>query len=386
MFYRLPPAGDRIVLQSVSSPDEILRGSLGAYAHRFYNSGTSALAAALIAAIKLGPKPKPEVLIPAYTCPALVSAALFAGARPVLVDFEPNRPWMDLGDLQRKISSQTVAVIAVHLFGIPERLSQIKEITNTAKISLIEDSAQYLPLLYDPPWIGDFIVLSLGRGKPASLLHGGAVLTKDPSYRLALPKPTASGKPQWLQTLQFTVKVWIYNVLRFPFLYWLPASLPFLRVGETRFEPLHSIIGADQVLLDNLGAALAAYRRYTDQAQTQIAEIFAHIQSPIIVDLPRQCCGRALPRLLRYPILITNEAMRNTLFNALSAEGLGVSKMYPSTLPHIPGLQHIVAQQESLTNAEEFSHNVLTLPTHTGVKPWHLKHMNDIFEKLLPHG
>lgn len=52
---------------------------------------------------------------------------------------------MSLWELGAKISPRTVAVIAVHLFGIPERLTEIGQIARDANLILIEDSAQYMP-------------------------------------------------------------------------------------------------------------------------------------------------------------------------------------------------------------------------------------------------
>ena len=73
-------------LQDVFSP----------YTPRYFDSGTAALGAAIIAAIKLKGVDVPQVVLPANGCPDLVSAVIFAGAMPVLIDLEPERASLDL--------------------------------------------------------------------------------------------------------------------------------------------------------------------------------------------------------------------------------------------------------------------------------------------------
>jgi dTDP-4-amino-4,6-dideoxygalactose transaminase len=381
MFYRLPPAGDPIVSQPVSSPGKVLKDFFSDYTHRFYDSGTSALAAALIAAIKVSPKPNPEVLIPAYTCPALVSAALFAGARPVLVDLEPDRPWMNLEDLKRKISPQTVAVIAVHLFGIPERLSMIEEITKSATIFLVEDSAQYIPEKGRASWRGDFVILSFGRGKPVSLLGGGAVLAKTPVLSDALPVDEAA-KGMGARTATFRSRIWLYNAFLSPRLYWLPTALPFLHLGETRFTPLRALAAPGSFVADVLPRVLDAYKRRPRDLQEALSGVLTRFESRRLIDLPKACCGESIPRLVRYPLLVSDTALRNRLFEVLDRAGLGVSKMYPATLRKIPGLEKTFPEI-SLPNAERFAGGVLTLPLHSGVTAASLRKIDRVFGKVL---
>ncbi|MEO1172677.1 MAG: DegT/DnrJ/EryC1/StrS family aminotransferase, partial [Myxococcota bacterium] len=120
---RLRPVGDRISTERRSvEPRELFPT---AHSSAFYSSGTSALAAAVQLAVKDGPA-HPEVLIPAYGCPALVAAVEHAGARPRLVDLEADRPWMSLDALRAAHSPRVAAVVAVPFLGIPERLSTTK--------------------------------------------------------------------------------------------------------------------------------------------------------------------------------------------------------------------------------------------------------------------
>jgi dTDP-4-amino-4,6-dideoxygalactose transaminase len=380
MFYRLPPVGEAIPRGSARDGEDAEK-LFAPYGCKFYASGTQALAAAVMAAIKLKGIGSPEVLLPAYSCPALVSAVLYAQARPILVDLEKNRPWMDLDQLAGKICQRTTAIIAVHLFGIPERLRSIAELSKQAGAFLVEDSAQCLPPL-DNRTASDFVVLSFGRGKPVSLLHGGTVLATRSQTRESLVA-TPQKQSGLLDSAAFNAKAGLYNLFRSPSLYWIPATLPFMRLGETRFEPLASIDPMDQPAMKRLPAAVNAYRRTRCESQYLTAQMVSGFAREALIDLPRVCCDNDVPRLLRYPLLVTSSNTRNLLLHGLSTAGLGASSMYATTLPRISGLEQILADQGPFPNAEEFSRALITLPTHAGVKSADIHAMEHILEKTL---
>ena len=207
----------------------------------FYQSGTSALAAALTA-VKLShanTKSLTEVLLPAYTCPDLISAVVHAGLTPVLIDLEPDSCWMSLNDIENAISERTIAIIAVRFLGIAERMNALRTICDRHNITLIEDSAQGFPVTQpENYWQGDLAIVSFGRGKPVNMLSGGAVITFKPGLKEHLPsanKNTANTKA----ATAYLIKALLYNLLIKPWAYGLAIRLPGLNVGETVYEPLN---------------------------------------------------------------------------------------------------------------------------------------------------
>jgi dTDP-4-amino-4,6-dideoxygalactose transaminase/RimJ/RimL family protein N-acetyltransferase len=136
-------------------------------------SGLSALRLSLLA---LGVRPSDEVIVPAYSCVALANAALAIGAIPVPVDVS-DRDWnIDCRQVEEAISERTGAIIAVHTFGLPAGIRQLK----ASGIPVIEDCAHALGLNSDGVLLGsqgDAAVCSFYATKLIGSGEGGAVLT-----------------------------------------------------------------------------------------------------------------------------------------------------------------------------------------------------------------
>lgn len=99
-------------------------------------SGTAALVLALKA---LGIESNDEVILPAYVCKNVMDAVFSVEATPVLCDI--GSTWnMTAESVSEKISAETKAIIAVHIYGIPADVKAISELG----ISIIEDRCQYV--------------------------------------------------------------------------------------------------------------------------------------------------------------------------------------------------------------------------------------------------
>lgn len=382
MFYQLPPAGDPIVLHQAAANAEGLQQLFLPWSPRFYASGTAALGASIRTALGLSRVKVPEVILPAYGCPDLVSAALFAGARPVLVDLEPDRPWLDLDRVASQITPSTVAIVAVNLFGIPERLAVLRELIGPRPILLIEDSAQAFPTgPASDTWQGDLVVLSFGRGKPVTLLGGGAALYRDSVLGDLLPPAKHVDDPEE-SNRRFRVLARLYNLMSHPGMYWIPHGLPFLHLGETRYHPLSAVQPMSSSRLRLLAGNIEAYRRRDQHTQYQLAAMLAESDEEMgyLINLPRICGLDAHSRLLRYPLLVA-PGRRDPLLRLLNKQGLGATGMYPSALPLIKGLEYLLQDQGPFPAAEAFARRIVTLPVHSRVRARDVESMGRILRQ-----
>jgi len=158
-----------------------------AYVHSAYaiavNSGTSALHVAMLAA---GVGPGDEVITVPFTFVATVAAIEYTGAKPVLVDIDPEYYTMDPGALEAVITPRTKAIIPVHLFGQPADMDPIMEIARRHGVTVIEDAAQAHGAEYRgrrAGSIGDIGCFSFYPGKNLGAYgEGGAAVTSDPQH------------------------------------------------------------------------------------------------------------------------------------------------------------------------------------------------------------
>ena len=116
-------------------------------------SGTDALILALRAC---GVQAGDEVLLPTYTFVATGSAVSALGAKPVFVDIRPETYNLDPSELERRVTSRTRAIIAVHLYGLAADMDPILAFAKSRKLPLIEDCAQAIGALYKSRRAGFF--------------------------------------------------------------------------------------------------------------------------------------------------------------------------------------------------------------------------------------
>jgi dTDP-4-amino-4,6-dideoxygalactose transaminase len=380
MWWRdLPPAGNPIEWRGSSQALPVFQG----YRAFYVNSGTAALALALIVARARHPTiDRPEVILPGYACPDLVAAAVYAGLTPVLADIGANDPGYDLISLQQVLSDRVVAVVAVNFLGIRERLSQLQECLLTyPQAMLIEDNAQWFPEpLPDAPLTRGAVCLSFGRGKPVSLLGGGALLLDEsleiPDTFMQLADTqltdTQSIAPAQAAGRLYLPKVLAYNALLNPNLYGLISRNRWIKLGRTVFKPLLSISALDETRKALLPANVGSYLR-----RSRDAEYFLQQALPTAVDFCAHLNDRR-GRLLRYPVLCESAQQREKLLAQLQAAGLGASAMYRQMLPTIEGVEGRVVVRVTLNGSRVFAQRLLTLPLHAGVRSHQLQQMATI--------
>ena len=102
-------------------------------------SGTDALVIALRA---VGVGPGDEVIVPAYTFFASAGAVMLVGAKPVFVDILPDTYCLNVYQISERITSNTKAIIPVHLYGHPADMAPLLEIAHSYNLKVIEDNAQ----------------------------------------------------------------------------------------------------------------------------------------------------------------------------------------------------------------------------------------------------
>lgn len=117
------------------------------------SNGTSSL---FVAFKVLELKEKDEIILPTYTCSALLNAIYMANLMPVLVDISPIDFNISLEDLKTKITSRTKAILVTHTFGVPMDLPKLLKFN----IPIIEDCAVSLGSKIKNKYAGNFGICS----------------------------------------------------------------------------------------------------------------------------------------------------------------------------------------------------------------------------------
>jgi len=108
-------------------------------------NGTDALQIAMMA---LGFKSGDEIIIPVHTYVATAEVIALLGLIPVFIDVDENTFNIDARQLESKITSKTVAIVPVHLYGQCADMEMILKIAADHNLKVIEDAAQALSADY----------------------------------------------------------------------------------------------------------------------------------------------------------------------------------------------------------------------------------------------
>jgi perosamine synthetase len=117
------------------------------------SNGTTALHLALIT---LGIKSGDEVIVPDLTFAATINAVLHANATPVVVDIEEDSWCINPNEIEKAITSNTKAIVPVHLYGQPCDMDSIISIAKKYNLKVIEDCAEAHGSTYKGRKVGSF--------------------------------------------------------------------------------------------------------------------------------------------------------------------------------------------------------------------------------------
>lgn len=141
------------------------------------SNGTAALHCACIAA---GIGPGDEVITTPITFAASANCALYCGARPVFADIDPDTYNIDPESIEKCITRNTKAVVAVDFTGQVVKVKEIREICDKHHLIFIEDAAHSIGSKYNGEMVGslaDMTCMSFHPVKTVTSGEGGAILT-----------------------------------------------------------------------------------------------------------------------------------------------------------------------------------------------------------------
>lgn len=145
------------------------------------NSWTAAAHTALMA---LGVGPGDEVITSVMTFCATANIIEHVGAKPVLVDVEPDTLNLDPAHVAEKVTDKTKVIMPVHYAGHPAEMDTLEAIASKCGIKIVEDAAHALPASYKGRMIGsgrNLVGFSFYATKNLTTSEGG-MLTGDADF------------------------------------------------------------------------------------------------------------------------------------------------------------------------------------------------------------
>lgn len=339
LFYSLRPAGYNIPASAIiralksmgtNANDPILapiRDFLKIKNVLYLSSGRAALWLILKTLSRMNPGRR-QVIIPAYTCPAVASAVLKADLRPVLCDINTVDFGFSISEFQEKIKKDTLAVVLVHLFGYPANIRQLQDCCRAYDVYMIEDAAQgFGNSLLDSPecrlgLLGDAGFFSFGRGKPLSILHGGILaIHSEEVFQIAWQIYKELDPAEENSCLKYLVMLSAYAFFSNPYLYWIPQRIPSLHLGETIFEPDFAITKG----LEVAGLVINETVKSSEQDKVIRSKNSYWFARNLNYDSGLEWPPSPEYPYLRYPLIVPNRKMRDHILDNLVSHGTGAA-------------------------------------------------------------
>ncbi len=418
----LPPAGAPLPLsnaiRSLAAPlrAELTEKQLCAKLARLFqvqhvqlsHSGRSALSRILKALHKCYPlaeqKERTQVLIPAYVSYSVPSAVVQAGFQVRLYDIDPHTLGPDLDSVQKALSEKTLAVVLCHQFGLVYDGAPLLRMAQEKGTFMVDDAAQVMGGMMGKDYagtMGHVGLFSLSRGKAVTAVEGGIILVPRGSESTRIEQAlqqeqhdefssaiAAQQSPQQLalSSGKTFLKALALLLLRHPLLYTLPASLPWLQIGASIFEP-HFPQGAMCPFSMGLCSQALALMEQSHGKRRSKAALYGNILQKNSSLRPIPPLSHTRPVYVRYPLLPSpgKEACIQEILQhdaGRTAKRLGISRGFPSALCAVPPLQPHMTQEDirqgaaAFAGAQHAAQHLITLPTHDSVRRQDVDNIN----------
>lgn len=308
------------------------------------NSCTAALHLALRAInIKAGD----EVIVPDLTFAATANAAIFCGAKPVFADIDEKTFNISPQDIVERITPRTKAIVPVHYGGQPCDMTEILEIAEDHRLSIVEDCAHSLGSEYKGQQTGSFGIagcFSFYPTKMITTLEGGMATTNDEKAAEKMRILREHGMSRTAFDRESSAS-WVYDVVDLGYNY--------------RLTEIQSVLGISQMerLEKGIKKRVEAANYYTRKiTQCSLKGIIPPYKAP----------DRSHVFHL-YTIKIEKDVARitrNELFERLSKEGIGLSVHY-TPLHMFSYYKDLVKNtSKSFPVAERVYDQILSLPLY----------------------
>jgi dTDP-4-amino-4,6-dideoxygalactose transaminase len=343
----------------------LLASRFGVPSAEVVSTGRAALVIALRALRRVAVPTRTDVVIPSYTCYSVAASVAKAGLTPRIADVEPLSLDFTYDALAQMDHTRTLAIVATNLYGFPNDFAQLLPIARERGVFVVDDAAQALGATDGPGPVGargDIGILSFDKGKNIAAIAAGALLCSPNFSAATRAEVDALGAASAGEEWSVIVKALAYSALLPPSVYWLPNSIPWLGLGQTRYSTDYPVDKCSTSAASLGMAMLHREAEFTAQRRQK-----GHFLSTALADVPgvtlvpeREGTQAAF---LRLPVLFDDRRLRDTALVELNKAGIGATGSYPSAIADIPELQ-VMTPAVATTGGRVVAERIATLPTH----------------------
>lgn len=280
----------------------------------------------------LGIGPGDEVITPAFSCIPSAECITLSGADVVFADVDNQYYTLDPADAERKITSKTKAVIAVHLYGQAAPVSKLKKLCDKHNLFLIEDCAQAHLTKEHEQLAGTFGIAAAFSFYPTKNLgaygDAGCVLTQDNHLAEKIRRLANHGA---------------------------------LKKDDHQLEGTNSRLDTLQAAI--LSVKLKHVAKWNEQRTT-----IANQYSALLKDIPGLITPEIAPSSQHtFHIYAIRSTQRRALQNHLISRGIETLIHYSKALPFTQAYAYKKYSEADFPVSAKLQHEVLSLPVYPGL-------------------
>ncbi len=291
---------------------------------------------------------KGEIITTPFTFAATTNVILWEGLRPVFADINPNTFNIDPKEVEKKITKNTTAILAVHVFGNPCDIDALSTIAQKYNIKLIFDAAHAFGVKYKNKSVlkfGDVSVLSFHATKTFHTIEGGAVISKDKKIRknLRLMRNFGIASEEKVLLCGINAKMNEFQAA----------------MGLSNISYIPSVLRKRKNIYKEYKKAFLGVRDITFQSLITDDYNYSYM-----------------------PVLFKNKRMRDLIYTMLEINGIKARKYFYPLTSNFPYIKKS-ANNSFLPNAHKVSNSILCLPIFSDMKIEDVKRITSIIKKII---
>ena len=309
--------------------------------HVLTSNGTIALQT-LLSSIKKDPIRK-EIIVPSYTFVATIAAIVNSGFIPKFADVKRQNATIDPESIKKLISSKTIAILGVHLFGNPCDYISLNSIAKENSLKLFFDASHAFEVSQNNQPIvnfGDGSTLSFHATKIFTTGEGGAIISSD------------------LETINFSRNYINHGIVN---------ESEVGQIGSNgKMSELNAIYGLSTI--DQLPKAIKKREKIYNSYKNFFLEKKIYNEAK----LDNNSCNHNYSYA---PFCFKNNQIRDGLYDHLRKKNIYVRKYFSPLVSEFKPFKKYISQNTELSISKYFADHVLCFPIHPYLSNFEIKYI-----------